>query len=64
MRPQNQRKAATRGSYGVGRYYFQVREMGGRIFELYYDREPKSVDDKGGRWMLFRELEKKGTSEP
>ena len=57
MQPHNQRKAVRRGSYGVGRFYFQVRTDGGRIFELYYDRAPKSVDDKQGSWSLFRELE-------
>jgi len=56
MQPHNQRKAVRRGSLGVGRYYFQVRTNGGRIFELYYDRAPKSVDDKLGSWSLFREL--------
>ena len=57
MQPHNQRKAARRGSFGVGRFYFQVRTKGGRIFELYYDRAPKSVDDKLGNWSLFREME-------
>jgi hypothetical protein len=56
MQPHNQRKAVRRGSFGVGRYYFQVRTSGDRIFELYYDRAPKSVDDKTGSWSLYREL--------
>ena len=56
MRPQNQRKAASRGSLGVGRFYFQVRTSDERIFELYYDRAPKSIDDKMGRWSLYREM--------
>lgn len=58
MQPHNQRKALRRGSFGVGRFYFLVRTTGGRIFELYYDRAPKSVDDKSGSWSLFRELRK------
>jgi hypothetical protein len=57
MQPQNQRNALRRGSLGVGRFYFQVQTEGGRIFELYYDRAPKSVDDKLGSWSLFRELD-------
>ena len=57
MQPHNQRKAVRRGSIGVGRFYFQVQTEDGRIFELYYDRAPKSVNDKLGRWSLFRELE-------
>ena len=57
MQPHNQRKAVRRGSLGVGRFYFRVRTKVGRIFELYYDRAPKSVDDKMGSWSLYRELE-------
>ena len=57
MQPHNQRKALRRGSLGVGRFYFQVRTKDGRIFELYYDRAPKNVDDKLGSWSLYRELE-------
>ena len=48
--------AATRGSLGVGRFTFRVRTDDGRIFELYYDRAPKSVDDCKGSWTLFREM--------
>jgi hypothetical protein len=58
MQPHNQRKAVRRGSFGVGRYYFQVQTEHGRIFELYYDRAPKNIDDKLGSWSLYRELEK------
>ena len=57
MQPHNQRKAVRRGSIGVGRFYFQVQTEGGRIFELYYDRAPKSIDDKLGSWSLYREME-------
>ena len=56
MQPHNLRKAARRGSLGVGRYYFQVRVEDGRIFEIYYDRALKSVDDRKGGWTLFREM--------
>jgi hypothetical protein len=57
MQPHNQRKALKRGSLGVGRFYFQIKTERGRIFELYYDRAPKNIDDKLGSWNLFRELE-------
>ena len=57
MQPHNQRKAVRRGSIGVGRFYFQVLTEDGRIFELYYDRAPKSIDDKLGSWSLYRELD-------
>ncbi len=52
MQPQHAAVAAQRGSFGVGRFYFQVRVQGGRLFELYFDRAPK-----GGGWFLVRELE-------
>ena len=57
MQPHNMRKAVRRGSFGVGRFYFQVRTFEGRIFELFYDRAPKNVDDKMGSWSLYREME-------
>lgn len=56
MRPEHAEVAASRGSWGVGRYYFRVRTDGGRIFDLYYDRAPRSVDDRAGSWTLYREL--------
>ncbi len=56
MRPSSIKKALRRGSYGVGRFYFRVRTQSERIFEIYYDRAVKSVDDRKGKWVLFREL--------
>ena len=56
MRPANMAKALRRGSWGVGRFYYRVQTKGGRIFELYYDRAPKDVDDRIGSWFLYREL--------
>lgn len=56
MRPENLARAAKRGSFGVGRYYFRVRVADGRCFELYYDRKPQSIDDKTGRWVLLKEV--------
>ena len=56
MQPHNMRKAVRQGSFGVGRYYFQVKMENERIFELYYDRAVKNVDDKIGSWTLFQEL--------
>jgi len=54
--PQHATVAATRGSWGVGRYYFQVRTERGQIFELYYDRAPKGSDKRKGAWFLVSEL--------
>ena len=56
MRPSHAEAASTRGSRGVGKFYFRVRVEGGRVFDLYYDREVKSVDDKKGSWFLYREM--------
>ena len=57
MQPAHAAVAEQRGSWGVGRDYFRVRTVGGRVFELYYDRAPKDVDRRKGAWFLFRELE-------
>jgi len=58
MQPQHAEVAATRGSWGVGRYYFRVRVAGGRVFELYYDRAPKDADARKGTWILVGEYGK------
>jgi hypothetical protein len=56
MRESHLTVAATHGSLGVGRFTFCVRTDEGCIFELYYDRAPKSVDDRKGSWTLYREM--------
>lgn len=56
MRPERLAIAERRGSWGVGRTYFRVRVVGGRLFEFYYDRAPKDVDNRGGSWFLTQEL--------
>ncbi len=58
MRPAHAATAATRGSLNVGRYYFRVQVEAGRVFDIYYDRAMKNVDDRKGQWFLYRELEK------
>lgn len=61
MRASHLETARRRGSWGVGRHYFRVRTEGNRVFDLYYDRAPGSIDVDGesrkGSWTLFRELE-------
>lgn len=57
MRPANLRRAAQRGSWGVGRFYFQVETEEGRVFELYYDRAPKSAAQRSGAWFLTKEID-------
>jgi hypothetical protein len=56
MRPAHAAVASSRGSLNVGRFYFRVRVDTGQIFDLYYDRAMKSVDDRKGQWFLYREL--------
>jgi hypothetical protein len=56
MSPAHATVASQRGSWGVGRFYFRVHVDTGQIFDLYYDRAPKSVDDRKGNWFLYREM--------
>ncbi len=63
MRPENLKKAAKRGSWGVGRYYFRVQVRNGRLFEIYYDRAPKGQEQRLGSWFLYREILPDETSE-
>lgn len=55
MQPAHALRAATRGSWGVGRFFFRVMAEGGRVFDIYYDRAPGSADDRKGHWVLFCE---------
>lgn len=56
MRAEHAAVAAGRGSWGIGRFYFRVRTHRQQVFDLYYDRAPKSVDDRKGAWYLYREM--------
>jgi hypothetical protein len=56
MQPQHAAVARTRGSWGVGRYYFRVRTAEGRVFELYYDRKPKDAEVRKGSWVMVSEF--------
>jgi len=56
MKPTHLSIAAQRGSWGVGRYYFRVLTGQGRLFDVYYDRAPQSIDVRKGGWFLYREL--------
>jgi hypothetical protein len=57
MRPSHADAAASRGSLNVGRFFFRVRVETGQVFDLYYDRAMKNIDDHKGQWFLYRELE-------
>lgn len=56
MRPAHAATASTRGSLNVGRFYFRVSVDASKIFDIYYDRAMKNVDDRKGQWFLYREL--------
>ena len=56
MQPAHAAVASTRGSLNVGRYYFRVKVDNGQIFDIYYDRAMKNVDDRKGQWFVYREM--------
>ncbi len=56
MQPAHAAVASTRGSLNVGRYYFRVRVNTDQIFDIYYDRAMKNVDDRKGQWFVYREM--------
>jgi hypothetical protein len=57
MSPRHLASASRRGSWGVGRHYFRVRTDSGRVFDLYYDRAPRRVEERKGQWFLYREVQ-------
>ena len=68
MRPAHATVASSRGSLNVGRFYFRVRvrlavelpdNTRSQIFDIYYDRAMKNVDERKGQWFLYREMEEK-----
>ena len=72
MRPAHAAVASSRGSLNVGRFYFRVRvvlssssitsplETAGhpesQIFDIYYDRAMKNIDERKGQWFVYREM--------
>ena len=56
LQPEHLLRAAERGSWGVGRFFFRVRVEDGRVFDLYYDRAPQGTEQRAGSWHLYREL--------
>ena len=53
MREEHLQRAAVRGSWGVGRFYFEVCDADGVVYTLYYDRSPASSSDRKGTWILL-----------
>ena len=56
MRPAHAVVASGRGSLNVGRFYFRVKVDTDQIFDIYYARAMKNVDDRKGQWFIYREL--------
>jgi hypothetical protein len=56
MQPQHAEAASQHGSWGVGRFFFEVRTDSDQCFRLYYDRAPKDALDREGHWVLLAEL--------
>ena len=56
MRPAHAEVASSRGSLNVGRFFFRVRVNTAQIFDLYYDRAMKNIDERKGQWLVYREL--------
>lgn len=52
MQPKHLESSSRRGSWGVGRYLFNVAVVGGRIFEIYFDRAPQDAGDRKGHWFI------------
>ena len=56
MRPAHAALASGRGSLNVGRFYFRVKVDTDQIYDIYYDRAMKNVDERKGQWFIYREL--------
>ena len=58
MQPQHAQIAQKRGSWGVGKFFFDVQTSEEAYYRIYYDRAPKDATDREGYWILFAELSK------
>jgi len=56
MRPAHAVVASSRGSLNVGRFYFRVRTDTDQVFDIYYDRAMKNIDERKGQWFIYREM--------
>ena len=56
MQPQHAKTASQRGSWGVGKFFYDVLTQDKQAFRLYYDRAPKNAYDREGEWILLAEL--------
>jgi hypothetical protein len=63
MQPQHAKPAGQKGSWGVGKFFFDLEVDDGRLFRIYYDRAPKNAHHRKGEWMLLAELENQPNSQ-
>jgi hypothetical protein len=56
MQPQHAKIASKHGSWGVGRFHFEVQTKNGRLFHVFYDRAPQNAFNREGKWVLLSEL--------
>ena len=59
MQPLHAEAASKTGSWGVGKFFFDVLTDEDRIFRLYYDRAPQDAQRRMGQWILLAELQSK-----
>jgi hypothetical protein len=59
MRPAHAAVASSRGSLNVGRFYFRVLTNTDQVFDIYYDRAMKNIDERKGQWFIYREMAEK-----
>jgi len=57
MQPQHAIVASSKGSWGVGKDYYEVKTSSGRCFTIYFDRAPKDAFIKHSGWFLRDELD-------
>jgi hypothetical protein len=53
LREEHLQRAQRIGSWGVGRFYFEVEGDDGGIYTFYYDRAPANAGDRKGTWILI-----------
>jgi hypothetical protein len=56
MRPEHAATAQRAGSWGVGRDHYRVRTDSNDVFDLCYDRAPRSAKNRQGGWFLLWEM--------
>lgn len=56
MRPSHLMRAEKLGSWGVGRFYFDLVTHEGRRFVIYYDRSAQVHEQKYCGWVLLYEI--------